>query len=66
MSKIKAKINTIDKSAFDDPKRYYDDVIASMFSEINMGVCEVEEKYVCEIDEPSNIEELNLKIKGLQ
>lgn len=66
LAKIKTKIDTIDKNAFDEPKRYYDDVIASMLNEINMGIYEVDEKYVCELDEPDDIKELKSKIKDIQ
>lgn len=63
---IKRHILSLEKSAFLDPKKYYDNAVLDVISDINMGFLNVPNELVGEIDDKDDLDELNLKIKRLK
>lgn len=63
--KIKEKIKTLSDESFNNPKLYYDNVIASMYDEIQIKQRIIDNLLVCEIDDVDDLKELEQKIKVL-
>lgn len=56
--KIKEKISTLKKECFNDPKLYYDNVIASMYDKIQIKQRIIDNLLVCEIDDLDDLDDL--------
>lgn len=63
---IKNHIKSLSKNAFLDPKKYYDDAIVEVLDNIDMGFINVDNNLVAEIDDVSDINELDEKLRALK
>lgn len=65
-SAIKSHIKNLPRSAFLDPKKYYDNAIVEVLDDINMGFINIDNNLVAEIDDANDINELEEKLRVLK
>lgn len=65
-STIKRYIKNLPSRAFFDPKKYYDNAIVEVLDDINMGFINIDNNLVAEIDDASDINELEEKLRALK
>lgn len=63
---IKSYIKNLPSRAFLDPKKYYDNAIVEVLDDINMGFINIDNNLVAEIDDASDINELEEKLRALK
>lgn len=63
---IKKHIKNLPNNAFLDPKKYYDNAIIEVLDDIDMGFINIDNNLVAEIDDASDINELEEKLRALK